>query len=105
MWVIKSDNHIIAVAKLTPKASFYLLSGVYTVIPWRGKGVATKLINSLLTDFSRPVYTFAYSKLLSWYVSLGFGYQKVPDELAPFFLAYGRQGRDICCLVANNEIC
>lgn len=104
VWVTKSGDEIIAVAKLIPKANFYLLSGVFTVKHWRGKGVATKLINSLLTDFTKPIHTFAYSKLSTWYQSLGFDYQELPDELAPLFLAYRRQGRDICCLVANKGI-
>ena len=104
VWVMKSDDQIIAVAKLTPKAGYYLLTGVYTMISWRGRGVATKLVSDLLKDFSKPVFTFAYSKLSPWYQSLGFEYQVLPDELAPFFSAYQSQGRDICCLAANNEI-
>ena len=104
VWVLKQGSQILAVAKVVPVEQYSLLSGVFTHPNWRGKKLATQLVKTIIASHTKPIYTFAYTHLSTWYHSLGFKPDKAQAELAALFLAYRQQGRDICCMVADKEL-
>lgn len=104
VWVIKVENQLAATAKLSLKEGHFLLTGVFTAPIYRNQGLASHLIKHLSSCHLEPIYTFAYTNLVEWYTRCGFSLNSPPNELEPIFQAYVRQGRDIRCMVINQEI-
>ncbi|NUZ13158.1 GNAT family N-acetyltransferase [Pseudoalteromonas sp. McH1-7] len=105
VWVVKDTTGIIAACRLQPVAEHWLLVGVYVSQSWRGRGIAKALITDALSQFQgtnphSPVYTFAYTHLRSFYLTLGFcdKAQPLPDELASRLASYLGQNRQLVAM-------
>lgn len=98
-WVALANNHIIACCKFTPVADAWLLSAVHTDTAWRGQKVASSLLLEALKYAPKPLFTFPYRKLISWYQQLGFEICETAQishaEIVEKWHSYQAQGRDI----------
>jgi len=103
VWVIKIEKQIVATAKVSPKQGHLLLTGVFTLPAYRSQRLASHLIAHLHSFYSQPIFTFAYSHLVTWYNRNKFKSVEPPTALAILFQAYIRQGRDIQCMVSHQE--
>ncbi|MCE3252901.1 MAG: N-acetyltransferase [Cellvibrio sp.] len=88
----------IAAARLVPQTSgHYWLRNLLVVAEWRGRGIATGLMCSLLPDLApRGCYCFALPHLNNFYRGLGFTQNPphCPDDILRTYNTYRTRGRD-----------
>lgn len=72
IWVVYYNQHIVAACRLQDKAQFLFLSTLFVAPQHRSKGLAKKLLLSLLSEQTKIVYTFAYKHLAHLYSAIGF---------------------------------
>jgi N-acetylglutamate synthase-like GNAT family acetyltransferase len=72
IWVVYAQQHMVAACRLQPKEGFMFLSSVFVAPDFRHKGLAKKLLSTLLSQQSQTVYTFAYANVVELYNVLGF---------------------------------
>lgn len=80
VFVIK-DKSIICSAKLKQLDNALLLTGVACAPDYRGKGIASLLINKIRQLQQQPLYCFPYQHLRDFYTQLGF--VQIETHLAP----------------------
>jgi N-acetylglutamate synthase-like GNAT family acetyltransferase len=83
--VAERDGRIIGVGQVKPHGDGSRELASIAVIPdWRGRGIASAVIQALLARESGPLYLTCRSLLESFYVR--FGFQRIErDEMSPYF--------------------
>jgi len=88
----------VAAARLVPQQSgHYWLRNLLVKDVWRGQGLATGLMRSMLQDIApQGCYCFALPHLSVFYEDLGFIHEPAdcPDEIVRKFQTYRSRGRD-----------
>lgn len=80
-----ADGELVACAQLKPHADGTLELASLAVRPaWRGRGVARRLVEQLLSQSPRPLYLTCRSGLEALYQKFGFRTLS-SDELTPYF--------------------
>lgn len=80
-----SDGTLAACAQVKPHADGTLELASLAVRPaWRGRGLARRLVEQLLSQSPRPIYLTCRSGLESFYQKFGFR-SLAADELPPYF--------------------
>ena len=79
------DGTLAACAQVKPHADGTLELASLAVRPaWRGRGLARRLVEQLLSQSPRPIYLTCRSGLESFYQKFGFR-SLAADELTPYF--------------------
>jgi N-acetylglutamate synthase-like GNAT family acetyltransferase len=83
--VAERDGRIIGVGQVKPHGDGSRELASIAVLPdWRGRGIASAVIQALLARESGPLYLTCRSPLESFY--LRFGFQRIErDEMSPYF--------------------
>ena len=80
-----ADGELVACAQIKPHADGTLELASLAVRPaWRGRGLARRLVEQLLSQSPRPLYLTCRSDLESFYRKFGFR-ALASDELTPYF--------------------
>ncbi len=80
-----ADGDLAACAQVKPHADGTLELASLAVRPaWRGRGLARRLVERLLSESPRPIYLTCRSGLASFYEKFGFR-ALAPAELTPYF--------------------
>ena len=80
-----ADGRLVACAQLKPHADGTLELASLAVSPaWRGRGLARRLVEQLLSQSPRPLYLTCRSSLGAFYEKFGFR-ALAPGELTPYF--------------------
>lgn len=80
-----ADGELAACAQIKPHADGTLELASLAVRPaWRGRGLARRLVEQLLSQSPRPIYLTCRSGLESFYQKFGFRTLNA-DELTPYF--------------------
>jgi N-acetylglutamate synthase-like GNAT family acetyltransferase len=83
--VSAADGELVACAQVKPHADGTLELASLAVIPaWRGRGLARRLVERLLSRSPRPLYLTCRSSLGIFYEKFGFR-ALAPTELTPYF--------------------
>jgi GNAT superfamily N-acetyltransferase len=99
VYVITNEREgFIAAARLVPQSSgHYWLRNLLVASDWRGKGIATGLMQKLLPDLApQGCYCFALPHLADFYSSLGFIQRPLhcPEDILRTYNTYRTRGRD-----------
>lgn len=96
--IAREDEGFIAAARLVPQSSgHYWLRNLLVASDWRGRGIATGLMQELMPDLApRGCYCFALPHLTHFYSSLGFIHNPshCPDDILRTYNTYRTRGRD-----------
>ena len=80
-----ADGEVVACAQVKPHADGTLELASLAVRPaWRGKGLARRLIEQLLSQSPRPIYLTCRTGLGVFYEKFGF-HALASDQLTPYF--------------------
>lgn len=80
-----ADGRLVACAQVKPHADGTLELASLAVCPaWRGRGLARRLVEQLLSQSPRPLYLTCRSSLGVFYKKFGFRVL-ASDELTPYF--------------------
>jgi N-acetylglutamate synthase-like GNAT family acetyltransferase len=97
------DGELVACAQLKPHADGTLELASLAVRPaWRGRGLARRLVEQLLSDSPRPLYLTCRSGLESFYQKFGFR-ALANDELTPYFRRLQRLATGMMSLFRDGE--
>jgi GNAT superfamily N-acetyltransferase len=72
VWVAYYNQNIVAACRVQDKTQFLFLSTLFVASQYRSKGLAKKLLLSLLKQQNKMVYTFAYKNIADLYYAIGF---------------------------------
>ena len=98
VWVIKSQS-IVAACRIQNRAGALFLSTLFVAEAYRGQGIAKQIILEVLSQYTQPIFTFAYAHLEAFYRAAQFTCaDALPDELSCIFNAYRQQGRNIIAM-------
>ncbi|WP_323845970.1 GNAT family N-acetyltransferase [Microbulbifer magnicolonia] len=98
MVIRDEQKQIVACGCLRQLTECQLLTGVAVAEDYRGQGVARLLLNSMGEAFDEWTFTFPYSHLVPFYLSVGFvevDREGLPSPVLDRFHTYQKQGRDI----------
>ncbi|WP_169902988.1 GNAT family N-acetyltransferase [Paraferrimonas sedimenticola] len=93
VWQLLLNNQRVAVMRLLPIGSDWLLSGLVVDSAMRRKGLAAHLLNQALTQYSSDCYLFCDASLTPLYRKSGFtgvNPDSLPTELRGRFHTYRR---------------
>jgi N-acetylglutamate synthase-like GNAT family acetyltransferase len=71
-WVIETDNHLVACAKLQCHPAYSVLFDLYVATEWRGRGLGSHLVRHLSQQATKPLYLACLPARLPFYRRLGF---------------------------------
>jgi N-acetylglutamate synthase-like GNAT family acetyltransferase len=97
------DGTLAACAQVKPHADGTLELASLAVRPaWRGRGLARRLVEQLLSQPPRPVYLTCRSSLESFYQKFGFRALRA-DELTPYFRRLQKLANKMMGLFRDGE--
>lgn len=106
IFVLKKTK-IYSAARIKKVQEASLLTGVACMPEWRGQGVASLLIRSLLRQQAAPLYCFPYPHLQNFYLKLGFclyDAEQLPTGLREKYQRYNNRKALLCMIYTSNNI-
>jgi predicted GNAT family N-acyltransferase len=94
-----ADQVFLCAARLKEVQSRLLLTGVACAEEFRGKGLASLLINNIISTQQQDIYCFPYPHLQTFYEKLGFIAclpEQLPEALLNQYQAYTRHNPLLC---------
>lgn len=89
IWVVYAEAEIIAACRIQTIEASLFLSTLMVAPDWRGKGVASLLLQHCLEPQTQPVFSFVYQTLIDFYRQNGFNYAlTLPTSLITLFDRY-----------------
>ncbi|TEW52781.1 GNAT family N-acetyltransferase [Psychromonas algicola] len=104
VFVLK-DQEIRCAARLKAIQGALLLTGVACAIEYRGKGLASLLINNILNLQTQDIYCFPYPHLETFYQHLGFTCcepEQLPEILNAKYQGYNSR-KLLLCMVKTHQ--
>lgn len=106
VWVALVNQTIVSCCKFSPVNEAWLLTSVHTASEWRGKKIASGLLQRALQSAPMALYTFPYRNLVNWYVQFGFKICQLEQishaEIVKKWHSYQMQGRNIEIMEFNT---
>jgi len=103
---VLQDTKIRCAARLKAIDELLLLTGVACEPERQGNGLASLLINKVLSTQQQDVYCFPYIHLGEFYQALGFTLchiEQLPDAVATRYQKYNRHNTLLCMVYASNS--
>lgn len=98
IYSVNNTDIFIAAVRLVPQRSgHYWLRNLLVASDWRGQGIATGLMQYLMSDLTtQGCYCFALPHLTNFYTALGFiqNPPHCPDDILCTYNTYRARGRD-----------
>ena len=93
VWVAYHEIDIVGACRVQNQHGYLFLSTLYVDAQWRGKKIASQLLETLLAEQKSSVFTFAYQNLIDFYLQNGFNYTlTLPCSLQSLFEVYAHRG-------------
>jgi N-acetylglutamate synthase-like GNAT family acetyltransferase len=81
-----ADHQIIGCGQVKPhRDGSRELASIAVIPPWRNQGIATAIINRLLTAHTPPLWLTCESRLVPFYEKFGFVQLSDPARMPPYF--------------------
>ena len=104
LWVARGDG-IMAGLSLSPTPHGHWLTGLFVAPRWRGRQIATQLIEAALNGASAPTWLFCHPDLQTFYQRLAFtSTDDLPEALNARLARYRRSKRLVAMVRGQSSL-